>query len=117
MTKKVSRRDFLKASAAAGAAGLVAPSVAEALGAGPQRSAAPRPLSSFDAQAREVLSRMTLEEKIGQMTQPEQDALKELEDIRNLAVGSLLSGGNSDPKQGAVADNRLQAWTDMYDRY
>ena len=60
---------------------------------------------------------MTLEEKVGQMTQPEQDALKELDDIRTYAVGSLLSGGNSDPKKGAVADNSLQAWTDMYDRY
>src|SRR3712207_4949394 len=51
------------------------------------------------------------------MTQPEQDALKELDDIRTYAVGSLLSGGNSDPKNGAVADNSLRAWTDMYDRY
>ncbi|HEV2862190.1 MAG TPA: glycoside hydrolase family 3 N-terminal domain-containing protein [Pyrinomonadaceae bacterium] len=118
MTKKVSRRDFIRASAAAGAAGLVAPSVIETLGAAPQGSiASTRPLTSFDAQAREVLSRMTLEEKIGQMTQPEQDALKELEDIRTYFVGSLLSGGNSDPKKGGAPDNSLQAWTDMYDRY
>ncbi|HLM55210.1 MAG TPA: glycoside hydrolase family 3 N-terminal domain-containing protein [Pyrinomonadaceae bacterium] len=118
MTKKVSRRDFIRASAAAGAAGIVAPSVIEALGAGPAQSTpAPRPLSSFDGQAREVLSQMTLEEKIGQMTQPEQDALKELEDIRTYFVGSLLSGGNSDPKKGGAPDNSLQAWTDMYDRY
>ncbi|HYN85733.1 MAG TPA: glycoside hydrolase family 3 N-terminal domain-containing protein [Pyrinomonadaceae bacterium] len=123
MTKKISRRDFMGATAAAGAATLVAPSLlgafeAEAADAAQRRAvASPRPLTSFDPQAREVLGRMTLEEKVGQMTQPEQDALKELDDIRNYSVGSLLSGGNSDPKRGDAADNSLQAWTDMYDRY
>ncbi|HEV2764554.1 MAG TPA: glycoside hydrolase family 3 N-terminal domain-containing protein [Pyrinomonadaceae bacterium] len=118
MTKKISRRRFLGATAAAGAAGLVAGDLADALAAHAQGGvAAVRPLSSFDGQAREVLARMTLEEKVGQMTQPEQDALKELDDIRTYAVGSLLSGGNSDPKRGGADDNSLQAWTDMYDRY
>jgi beta-glucosidase len=55
---------------------------------------------------------MTLDEKIGQMTQPEQDALKDPADIENLSIGSILSGGNSDPKEG----NSLKAWTDLYDR-
>ncbi|MCA1613730.1 MAG: glycoside hydrolase family 3 C-terminal domain-containing protein [Acidobacteria bacterium] len=122
MTKKISRRDFLGATAAAGAATLVAPSLlgvtlAEAAAAQRRAAASPRPLKSFDPQVREVLARMTLEEKVGQMTQPEQDALKELDDIRNYSVGSLLSGGNSDPKRDGVANNSLQAWTDMYDRY
>jgi beta-glucosidase len=121
MTKKISRRDFLGATAAAGAATLIAPPLAGALSEGAasaqRRAAGRRQLASFDAQARELLGRMTLEEKVGQMTQPEQDALKELDDIRNYFVGSLLSGGNSDPKRDGVADNSLQAWTDMYDRY
>lgn len=56
---------------------------------------------------------MTLEEKVGQMTQAEQDALKDINDIEKYFLGSLLSGGNSDPKAG----NSVQAWTDMYDRY
>ena len=72
----------------------------------------PKPLSSFDPQVKELLSRMTLDEKIGQMTQPEQSALKDPADIENYFVGSLLSGGDSDPKEG----NSLQAWTDLYDR-
>ena len=56
---------------------------------------------------------MTLEEKVGQMTQAEQDAaLREEGDVQNLALGSLLSGGSSDPKAG----NSLGAWTDLYDR-
>lgn len=121
MTKKISRRDFIGATAAAGAATVLAPSLAGALcteaEAAQRRAPSPRPLASFDSQVREVLARMTLEEKVGQMTQPEQDALKELDDIRNYFVGSLLSGGNSDPKRDGVADNSLLAWTDMYDRY
>ncbi len=72
----------------------------------------PKPLSSFDPQVKELLSKMTLDEKIGQMTQPEQSALKDPADIENYFVGSLLSGGDSDPKEG----NSLQAWTDLYDR-
>jgi beta-glucosidase len=55
---------------------------------------------------------MTLEEKIGQMTQPELSALGDLTDIARYFVGSVLSGGNSDPAEG----NSLQAWRDAYDR-
>ena len=55
---------------------------------------------------------MTLAEKIGQMTQPDQEHIKDLADIETYFVGSILSGGSSDPKEG----NSLQAWTDLYDR-
>lgn len=72
----------------------------------------PKALSSYDAQVKQLLSQMTLEEKIGQMTQPEQDQLKDFADIEKYFLGSVLSGGNSDPKEG----NILQAWTDLYDR-
>jgi beta-glucosidase len=71
-----------------------------------------KPLSSYDARIKPILAKMTLEEKIGQMTQPEQSALKDPADIENYFVGSLLSGGDSDPKEG----NSLKAWTDLYDR-
>jgi beta-glucosidase len=69
-------------------------------------------LSSYDGEARALLARMTLEEKIGQMTQAEQDKLTDETDIETLFLGSLFSGGDSDPKT-----NSLQDWTDMYDRY
>ena len=73
----------------------------------------PRKLSSYDAEARKLLRRMTLDEKIGQMTQADQQFLKSLDDIQNYHLGSLLSGGDSDPKAG----NDLQSWADLYDRY
>ncbi|MDT5271842.1 MAG: beta-glucosidase [Acidobacteriota bacterium] len=119
MSKKFDRRDFIKSAAVAGAATLLAPSLVEAAQRRGQRRggqaarSGPRPLSSYDAQARELLAQMTLEEKIGQMTQAEQDnALKEPADVQNYFLGSLLSGGSSDPKAG----NSLGAWTDLYDR-
>jgi beta-glucosidase len=70
-------------------------------------------LSSYDKQAKELLSKMTLEEKIGQMTQAENCKLQSDTDIQKYFLGSVLSGGNADPENG----NSLQAWTDLYDRY
>jgi beta-glucosidase len=75
-------------------------------------AATPKSLSSYDAQVKTVLAQMTLEEKIGQMTQPEQNELKDLSDIENYYLGSLFSGGSSDPKEG----NSLESWTNLYDR-
>ena len=72
-----------------------------------------KPLSSYDPQVKALLARMTLAEKVGQMTQPDITALKDPADIENLFLGSLLSGGNADPKEG----NSLDAWTNMYDEY
>jgi beta-glucosidase len=70
-------------------------------------------LSSYDPQVKEMLSRMTLEEKIGQMTQPEQDAvLGNPGDMQKYFIGSVLSGGGSDPKEG----NSLESWTNLYDQ-
>ncbi len=78
----------------------------------PVRAAAPRPLASFDPQIQPLLARMTLDEKIGQMTEPEQDSIKDLTEIETYDFGSVLSGGSSDPKEG----NTLEAWTNLYDR-
>jgi beta-glucosidase len=70
-------------------------------------------LSSYDSQAQALLSQMTLDEKIGQMTQPEQGpVLSNPGDMQKYFIGSVLSGGDSDPKEG----NSLQAWTDLYDQ-
>ncbi len=72
----------------------------------------PKPLSSFDAQVKPLLAQMTLNEKIGQMTQPEQENIKDLSEVETYGFGSVLSGGSSDPKEG----NSLEAWTNLYDR-
>jgi beta-glucosidase len=69
-------------------------------------------LSSHDREVKDLLARMTLDEKIGQMTQAEQDKLVDPKDIEDYFLGSLLSGGDSDPKT-----NSLEDWTDMYDGF
>ena len=82
-------------------------------------SAASRPkrLSSYDPQVKELLAKMTLDEKIGQMTQPEHEpVLQNAGDMQKYFIGSVLSGGNSDPMVNGKADNSVQAWTDLYDR-
>lgn len=61
----------------------------------------------------DLLRRMTLEEKVGQMTQAERGAVDENRDqITELKLGSILSGGGSAP-----ADNTPEGWADMVDAY
>jgi len=78
-----------------------------------QAASSPKPLSSFDAQVKPIVAKMTLDEKIGQMTQPDQEFVADPSDVATLFLGSVLSGGGSDPKEG----NSLEAWTNMYDRF
>ncbi len=76
------------------------------------QAAEPKSYSAYDEQVQPILAQMTLEEKVGQMTQPDLDFIKDhLGDIERYFVGSVLSGGSSDPKAG----NSLKAWTDNYD--
>jgi beta-glucosidase len=71
--------------------------------------------TAFDAPAKALLAQMTLDEKIGQMCQPDQSSLKDPADIEKYFLGSLLSGGGSGPKN--KADYTLKGWTDMVDGY
>ncbi|MFJ4619410.1 glycoside hydrolase family 3 N-terminal domain-containing protein [Streptomyces sp. NPDC088812] len=58
----------------------------------------------------DLLSRMTLAEKAGQMTQAERGALTAAGDIAAYDLGSLLSGGGSTP-----TPNTPEAWAKMVD--
>ena len=73
----------------------------------------PQKLTSFDSRANALLAKMTLDEKVGQMTQPDQLYLKSDADIANYYLGAVLSGADSDPKEG----NSLEAWANLIDRY
>src|SRR3954468_12589865 len=61
--------------------------------------------ASPETDAKSLLAKMTLEEKIGQMVQVDSAALKDIRDVRTYFIGSVLSGGNSDP-----ADNLPETW-------
>jgi beta-glucosidase len=78
---------------------------------GPQAASRIR-FSSYDPQVQALLSQMTLDEKVGQMTQADLSYLKDPTDVQRYFLGSVLSGGNSDPKT-----NSLEDWTDMYDGF
>jgi beta-glucosidase len=68
----------------------------------------------------DLVSRMSLAEKVGQMTQPERPAFagttttsaSSPNDIRAWLIGSILSGGGSVP-----ASNTPQGWADMVDGF
>lgn len=62
----------------------------------------------------DCLSKMTLEEKIGQMTQVAHNYLDSPSDITTYALGSLLSGGGGGPYGSGGTAAR---WADMYDSY
>jgi beta-glucosidase len=71
-----------------------------------------RSLAAEDSKIKPLLARMTLDEKLGQMVQPELGNIKDEADIAKYSFGSVLSGGGADPVEG----NTLQAWTDTVDR-
>lgn len=64
-----------------------------------------RTLANPEDDANALLARMNLDEKIGQMVQADMAALKDKSDVKKYYLGSVLSGGGSDP-----ADNLPQTW-------
>ena len=69
-----------------------------------------------DQRVESLLAQMTLDEKIGQMTQPDVHALSEHADIQKYFLGSLLNGGgggptNNTPENWAKAINEYQSWS------
>ena len=67
----------------------------------------------FTAQVEKLLSQMTLPEKVGQMTQADMDALRQNPgDVQKYLLGSVLSGGNSDP-----ADNSPGTWLQAVEQF
>ncbi len=67
---------------------------------------------SVEERVEDLLGRMTLEEKVGQMVQANRQSLNSYSDIRDYYLGSLLNGGG-----GAPGNNTPEGWADMYDNY
>ena len=65
----------------------------------------------IDEKVKNLLSEMTIDEKIGQMTQIDRRFLND-KDIIKFGIGSILSGGGSVPE-----DNTIEGWANMYDSY
>ncbi len=69
------------------------------------------PQLTIEERVNDLLARMTVAEKIGQMTQVEKNSIK-VEDIDGLFIGSLLSGG-----AGSPPDNSVAGWAKMVDDF
>ncbi len=67
--------------------------------------------SEYNDRVENLINKMTIDEKIGQMVQVDVLALTDENDLKNLAIGSVLSGGDSDP-----ADISPTGWANLYDR-
>lgn len=59
-----------------------------------------------------LVAQMTLDEKVGQMTQVDMRMLHDIEDIKTYHLGSILSGGGSVPP-----DNSPEGWVKMVNSF
>jgi beta-glucosidase len=89
---------------------LLLPACGDGGGSSPSAPITPSANPLRDAEA--LLGEMTLDEKIGQMTQADRGYLQQESDIRDFFLGSVLSGGGSSPP-----DPTAPGWVDMVDRY
>ena len=100
-----------------GPAGAPRPTAEPVSSRAPASAAAPSsanyndPAQPVDARVEDLLSRMSLDEKIGQMTQAENNSITP-EDVTRYYIGSVLTGGD-----GISRDNALADWTDLVKRY
>jgi len=72
----------------------------------------PNNASDIDLKVEQLIKKMTLEEKVGQMTQVDHRYLENKSDIEKYFIGSLLSGGGSVPDT-----NNVRSWVRMYNTY
>ena len=107
------RRRFLQTAAASSLAPLAClpkpgagPAIAKASVPPARKAGLPAP------DVAQLVAQMTLEEKIGQMTQVDKTALKDGREVHDFFVGSVLSGADSLPKP-----NEPATWVAMCDAY
>jgi beta-glucosidase len=83
------------------------------LNAAPARAPYLDPAQPVAGRVKDLLGRMTLEEKVGQMTEAERGAVADEPSlIATLRLGSVLSGGGSTPTPNTPA-----AWVDMVNEF
>lgn len=85
----------------------VTPTVTRTPGSGPIYK---DPNAAIPDRVNDLLARMTLDEKIGQMIQSERASTSDA-DVSTLFIGSILNGG------GSVPGTTPASWADMYDSY
>jgi len=86
--------------------------IARTVPADPGYSKYKDPSQPVHARIRDLMRRMTLQEKIGQMTQVDYSVVTP-EVLRDYSIGSVLSGGGSVPFPKAMAAD----WLDMVNKF
>ncbi len=69
---------------------------------------------AIEARVAEILASMTLEQKVGQMVQPEIKSITP-DEVRRYYIGSVLNGGGSWPAKNKHAS--VQDWVALADAY
>ena len=69
------------------------------------------PTQPIETRIDDLLARMTLAEKIGQMTQVEKNSIIP-EDVTSYFIGSVLSGGGGSP-----SNNTVESWVEMVEAF
>ncbi|HYX47234.1 MAG TPA: glycoside hydrolase family 3 protein [Sphingomicrobium sp.] len=94
------------------AATLLAP--AAAAGAIWPRAEAPAPDAALEAKARSIVAHMTLEQKVGQMTQADIRSITP-DDVRRYYIGSILNGGGAWPSMNMHSS--VEDWLKLSDAF
>jgi beta-glucosidase len=99
-------------AAATQAQSAISPSATPAqVEAGPEHALYKDPSQPVEARVDDLLSRMTLDEKLGQMAQVEKNSMPAA-DVAAYLIGSVLSGGGGSPEP-----NNAENWVKMVDGY
>ncbi|MGO4469618.1 glycoside hydrolase family 3 N-terminal domain-containing protein, partial [Pseudoduganella sp. RAF53_2] len=96
------------------AVALALPAVAAPLKDWPHIKSAIAKDDALEKRVQEIVSKMTLEQKIGQMTQPEIKTTTP-DDVKRYYLGSVLNGGGSWPKGNKHAS--AKDWLDLAEAY
>jgi beta-glucosidase len=80
----------------------------------PRVAPALRPDPALDARVRDLLARMPVEDKVGQLIQADISAISP-DDLKTYRLGSVIAGGNSGPGGNDFAS--AAQWRDLVDRF
>ncbi len=80
----------------------------------PKREVSPPRDSQVERRASEILRKMSVEEKVGQIMQPELKYVTP-EDVKTYHIGSILNGGGTTPNNNKFAT--VQDWADLAQQF
>jgi len=80
----------------------------------PAREISPARVEEIESRAASILAKMTVEEKVGQIMQPELKSVT-ADDVRKYHIGSVLNGGGTTPDNNKYAT--VQDWANLAEKF